>query len=78
MHVCRWEFEGVVEAFLFDWAFLANSPGLLYVGNVLVFFGEHEVGASSTVRVVHPLETVYSERIGVGDVFFHYFIPDYL
>ena len=61
MHVSGWKLEGVVEAFLFDWAFLANGPGLLYVSDVLVFFGEHEVGASFAVRIIHPLKSMYKQ-----------------
>ena len=61
MHVGGWEFEGVFEAVVFDGAFFADGSGLLYVGDVLVFFGEHQVGASFTVGVVHPFESGYKQ-----------------
>jgi len=63
VHVGWWEFEGVVEAVLFDCAVFADGSCLLYVGDVFVFFGEHEVGASFAVRFVHPFESVYKQSV---------------
>ncbi len=61
MHVCGWEFEGVFEAFWFDFAVFAEGSCFGYVGDVFVFFGEHEVGLVFAVSFVHPGVSVYSK-----------------
>ena len=55
MHVCWWVLECVVEAFCFDCAVFADFSCFGDVGDVFVFFGEHEVGFVFAVGVLHPL-----------------------
>lgn len=55
MHVYGWVLEGVVEALFSDCAGFADVAGLCDVGDVFVFFGEHEVGFAFAVGVVHPV-----------------------
>lgn len=54
MHVYGVVFEGVFEAGLFDWAGFADLSCCLDVGDVFVFFGEHEVCFASASCVFLP------------------------
>ena len=54
MHVCWWVFEGVFEAFFLYGAVCADLSCACDVGDVFVFFGEHEVGFLFAVCVVEP------------------------
>ena len=55
MHVYWGVLEGVVEALFSDFALFADGAGLCDVGDVFVFFGEHEVCFAFAGCVVHPV-----------------------
>lgn len=70
MHVCWGEFECVFEAFGLYGAVVADLSGACDVGDVFVFFGEHEVGFVFAVGLVKPCCFGYSVVFCGWGVFF--------
>lgn len=78
MHVGWGEFEGVFEAFGLDGAVFADGACACDVGDVFVFFGEHEVGFSFAVCKVEPCDFVYWCVWWLWGVMFCHFFPVFL
>jgi len=78
VHVCWGEFEGVLEAGLLDGAVFADLACCGDVGDVFVFFGEHEVGFVFAVCLVKPVGLVFIGCVIRWGVVFCHFFPVFL
>jgi hypothetical protein len=78
VHVCWGEAEGVFDAVGLDCAVVAEGSCSADVGDVFVFFGEHEVGFSFAVCLVEPCCFVYWCVFWLWGVMFCHFFPVFL